>query len=244
MGGRSCAPAPPATMFFKKACFKILTCPIHVSKNQPFHFFRWAFFANFPGKSAVKLRKAKNFNLFLRCIKSWQENRHHEKDATLILLSLAACGTAQASQTSQTQPHRPLFSLNAPGDPRHNCHPRQCRGAAVCKWGAATRAPTQEELNRFYERAYLSGDEFRGVLPDEDIIDIELIELSFIVSVENADLIAPENVKGSYQVWRAEAHPAAPVQAPTQTPATSRSQTVNRRSAINPRRPAALSKQG
>ena len=34
---------------------KISTCPIHVSKNQPFHFFRWVFFADFSRKLAIKL---------------------------------------------------------------------------------------------------------------------------------------------------------------------------------------------
>ena len=58
---------------------KISTCPIHVSKNQPCRFFRWAFSADFAGKSAVKLRKTENFNLFLRCIKNWAKQRKEEK---------------------------------------------------------------------------------------------------------------------------------------------------------------------
>ena len=58
---------------------KISTCPIHVSKNQPCRFFRWAFSADFAGKSAVKLRKTENFNLFLRCMKNWAKQRKEEK---------------------------------------------------------------------------------------------------------------------------------------------------------------------
>ena len=141
--------------------------------------------------------------------------------SAVMLLSLTACGTAQANQPDEpdtTSPSaiqtEPPQETVVPSDkPDNVVEPLSANGSVT------TRELTQEELSGFYERAYLSGDEFRGVLPDEDIIDIELVELSFIVSVENADLIAPENIEGSYRAWRAEVHPVAPVPAPTQTSA-------------------------
>lgn len=141
--------------------------------------------------------------------------------SAVMLLSLTACGTAQANQPdepdttspSAVQTEPPQESAVPSDKPDNVVEPLSANGSVTA------REPTQEELSGFYERAYLSGDEFRGVLPDEDIIDIELVELSFIVSVENADLIAPENIEDSYRAWRAEVHPAAPVPAPTQTPA-------------------------
>lgn len=142
--------------------------------------------------------------------------------SAVMLLSLTACGTAKAEQPDEPDPKHTTSAVQTeppqesavPSDKSDNVvEPLSANGSVT------TRAPTQEELSGFYERAYLSGDEFRGVLPDADIIDIELIELSFIVSVENADLIAPENMEDSYRAWRAEVHPAAPVPASTQTPA-------------------------
>lgn len=141
--------------------------------------------------------------------------------SAVMLLSLTACGTAQANQPdepdttspSAVQTEPPQESAVPSDKPDNVVEPLSANGSVT------TRELTQEELSGFYERAYLSGDEFRGVLPDEDIIDIELVELSFIVSVENADLIAPENIEGSYRAWRAEVHPVAPVPAPTQTSA-------------------------
>ena len=141
--------------------------------------------------------------------------------SAVMLLSLTACGTAQANQPDEPDTTSPSAIQTEP--PQETVVPSEKPDNVVeplsANGSVTTRELTQEELSGFYERAYLSGDEFRGVLPDEDIIDIELVELSFIVSVENADLIAPENIEGSYRAWRAEVHPAAPVPAPTQTPA-------------------------
>ena len=141
--------------------------------------------------------------------------------SAVMLLSLTACGTAQANQPDEPDTTSPSAIQTEP--PQETVVPSEKPDNVVeplsANGNVTTREQTQEELSGFYERAYLSGDEFRGVLPDEDIIDIELVELSFIVSVENADLIAPENIEGSYRAWRAEVHPAAPVPAPTQTPA-------------------------
>lgn len=141
--------------------------------------------------------------------------------SAVMLLSLTACGTAQANQPDEPDTTSPSAIQTEP--PQETVVPSEKPDNVVeplsANGNVTTREQTQEELSGFYERAYLSGDEFRGVLPDEDIIDIELVELSFIVSVENADLIAPENIEDSYRAWRAEVHPAAPVPAPTQTPA-------------------------
>lgn len=141
--------------------------------------------------------------------------------SAVMLLSLTACGTAQANQPDEPDTTSPSAVQTEP--PQESAVPSEKPDNVVeplsANGSVTTREPTQEELSGFYERAYLSGDEFRDVLPDEDIIGIELIELSFIVSVENADLIAPENIEDSYRAWRAEVHPAAPVPAPTQTPA-------------------------
>lgn len=141
--------------------------------------------------------------------------------SAVMLLSLTACGTAQANQPDEPDTTSPSAVQTEP--PQESAVPSDKLDDAVEPLSAngivTTREPTQEELSGLYERAYLSGDEFRGVLPEEDIIDIELVELSFILSVENADLIAPENIEGSYRAWRAEVHPVAPVPAPTQTPA-------------------------
>lgn len=142
--------------------------------------------------------------------------------SAVMLLSLTACGTAEAEQPDEPDPKHTTAAVQTE-PPQESAVPSDKLDNAVeplsANGSVTTRELTQEELSGFYERAYLSGDEFRGVLPDEEIIDIELIELSFIVSVENADLIAPENIEGSYRAWRAEVHPAAPVPAPTQTPA-------------------------
>ena len=142
--------------------------------------------------------------------------------SAVMLLSLTACGTAEAEQPDEPDPKHTTSTVQT-DPPQESAVPSDKLDNAVeplsANGSVTARELTQEELSGFYERAYLSGDEFRGVLPDEDIIDIELIELSFILSVDNADLIAPENIEGSYRAWRAEVHPAAPVPAPTQTPA-------------------------
>lgn len=142
--------------------------------------------------------------------------------SAVMLLSLTACGTAEAEQPDEPDPKHTTAAVQTE-PPQESAVPSDKLDNAVeplsANGSVTTRELTQEELSGFYERAYLSGDEFRGVLPDEDIIDIELIELSFIMSVENANLIAPENIEDNYRAWRAEVHPAAPVPAPTQTPA-------------------------
>lgn len=139
--------------------------------------------------------------------------------SAVMLLSLAACGTAEAEPsdgpdpahtTSAVQTEPPQETPAVTAAPDNVVEPLSANGSGT------TRKPTQEELNGFFERAYVSGDDLRGVLPDEDIIDIELVELSFIVSVENADLETPADLEAQYRAWRAEAHPATSTQAPPQ----------------------------
>ena len=139
--------------------------------------------------------------------------------SAVMLLSLTACGTAEAGEPNGPDPkHTPSAVETEP--PQEAVVPSEKPDNVVeplsANLGAGTRKPTQEELNELYERAYVSGDDLRGVLPDEDIIDIELVELSFIVSVENADLETPADLEAQYRAWRAEAHPATSTQAPPQ----------------------------
>ena len=98
-----------------------------------------------------------------------------------MLLSLTACGTAQANQPDELDTIPPSAVQIEP--PQESAVPSDKPDNVVeplsANLGVGTRKPTQEELNELYERAYVSGDDLRGVLPDEDIIDIELIKLSF-----------------------------------------------------------------
>ena len=81
----------------------------------------------------------------------------------------------------------------------------------------STRKPTQEELNGFFERAYVSGDDLRDIFEDEDeMIAMEMNELTYILTVERADLETPADLESQYRAWRAEAHPATSTQAPPQ----------------------------
>ena len=138
--------------------------------------------------------------------------------SAVMLLSLTACGTAEAGQSDGPDPKHTPSAVETEPLQGEAVVPSEKPDNVVeplsANLGVGTRKPTQEELNELYERAYVSGDDLRGVLPDEDIIDIELVELSFIVSVENADLETPEDLESQYRAWRAEAHPATSTQAP------------------------------
>lgn len=140
--------------------------------------------------------------------------------SAVMLLSLTACGTAEAGEPNGPDPKHTPSAVETEPLQGEAVVPSEKPDNVVeplsANLGAGTRKPTQEELNELYERAYVSGDDLRGVLPDEDIIDIELVELSFIVSVENADLETPADLEAQYRAWRAEAHPATSTQAPPQ----------------------------
>ena len=52
---------------------------------------------------------------------------------------------------------------------------------------------------------------------------MEIGEVESILGVRT-DVKAPADLESQYRAWRAETHPAAPVQAPTQTPAPAETQ--------------------
>lgn len=140
--------------------------------------------------------------------------------SAVMLLSLTACGTAQANQPDPVQ--SPEQSKGIEG------YITQSQQTGVSEEEAdigvigdgevvSTRKPTQEELNGFFERAYESGDDLRDIFEDEDeMIAMEMNELTYILTVERADLETPADLESQYRAWRAEAHPATSTQAPPQ----------------------------
>lgn len=140
--------------------------------------------------------------------------------SAVMLLSLTACGTAQANQPDEPDTTSPSAVQTEP--PQESAVPSDKLDNAVeplsANGSVTTRKPTQEELNGFFERAYVSGDDLRDIFEDEDeMIAMEMNELTYILTVERADLETPADLEAQYRAWRAEAHPATSTQAPQQT---------------------------
>ena len=141
--------------------------------------------------------------------------------SAIMLLSLTACGTAEAGEPNEPDPKHTTSAVETeplqgeavvPSEkPDNVVEPLSANGSVT------TRKPTQEELNGFFERAYVSGDDLRDIFEDEDeMIAMEMNELTYILTVERADLETPADLESQYRAWRAEAHPATSTQAPPQ----------------------------
>ena len=141
--------------------------------------------------------------------------------AAVMLLSLTACGTARAEQPDPVQSPEQNKGIEGYITQSQKTEGSEEEEADIGVIGdgeaVSTRKPTQEELNGFFERAYVSGDDLREIFEDEDeMIAMEMNELTYILTVERADLETPADLEAQYRAWRAEAHPATSTQAPPQ----------------------------
>lgn len=140
--------------------------------------------------------------------------------SAVMLLSLTACGTAEAEPsdgpdpahtTSAVQTEPPQETPAVTAAPDNVVEPLSANG------GVKDAAGT--ELYTIFEQGYQGGQIYAEFgLSEDELILMELGEVESILSVRT-DIKAPADLEAQYRAWRAETHPAAPVQAPTQTPA-------------------------
>lgn len=140
--------------------------------------------------------------------------------SAVMLLSLAACGTAEAEPsdgpdpahtTSAVQTEPPQETPAVTAAPDNVVEPLSANG------GVKDAAGT--ELYTIFEQGYQGGQIYAEFgLSEDELILMELGEVESILDVRT-DIKAPADLESQYRAWRAEAHLAAPVQAPTQTPA-------------------------
>ena len=83
---------------------------------------------------------------------------------------------------------------------------------------------TGTELYTIFEQGYQGGQIYAEFgLSEDELILMEVGEVESILGVRT-DVKAPADLESQYRAWRAEVHPAAPVQAPTQSPAPAETQ--------------------
>ena len=144
--------------------------------------------------------------------------------SAVMLLSLTACGTAQANQPDEPDTTSPSVVQTEP--PQEAAVPSDKPDNVVEPLSANgnVKDATGTELYTIFEQGYQGGQiyvEF-GLCEDELIL-MEIGEIESILGVRT-DIEAPADLESQYRAWRAEAHPAAPVQAPIQSPAPAETQ--------------------
>lgn len=140
--------------------------------------------------------------------------------SAVMLLSLTACGTAQANQPD------PVQSPEQSGGIEGYITQSQQTGVSgeeadigVIGDGEATEAQeiSATELYKIFEQGYQGGQIYAEFgLSEEELILMEVAEVESILSVRT-DIKAPADLESQYRAWRAEAHPATSTQAPQQT---------------------------
>lgn len=139
--------------------------------------------------------------------------------SAVMLLSLTACGTAQANQPD------PVQSPEQSGGIEGYITQSQQTGVSeeeadigVIGDGEATEAQeiSATELYKIFEQGYQGGQIYAEFgLSEEELILMEVAEVESILSVRT-DIKAPADLESQYRAWRAEAHPATSTQAPPQ----------------------------
>lgn len=134
-----------------------------------------------------------------------------------MLLSLTACGTAQANQPdepdttspSAVQTEPPQESAVPSDQPDNVVEPLSANGEA--------RELTEDELVKEFEATYAAGEEFSALLVEDEsnelvVLDFELEDINLRFD-NRSDIKKPANLDEQYMNWRAEAHPATSTQA-------------------------------
>ena len=141
-----------------------------------------------------------------------------------MLLSLTACGTAQANQPDEPDTTSPSAVQTEP--PQETVLPSDKPDNVVEPLSAngSVKDATGTELYTIFEQGYQGGQIYAEFgLSEDELILMEIGEVESILGVRT-DVKAPADLESQYRAWRAETHPAAPVQAPTQTPAPAETQ--------------------
>ena len=144
--------------------------------------------------------------------------------SAVMLLSLTACGTAQANQPDEPDTTSPSAVQTEP--PQESAVPSDKPDNVVEPLSAngSVKDATGTELYTIFEQGYQGGQIYAEFgLSEDELILMEVGEVESILGVRT-DVKAPADLESQYRAWRAETHPAAPVQAPTQTPVPAETQ--------------------
>lgn len=137
--------------------------------------------------------------------------------SAVMLLSLTACGTAQANQPdepdttspSAVQTEPPQESAVPSDKPDNVVEPLSANGEA--------RELTEDELVKEFEATYAAGEEFSALLVEDEsnelvVLEFELEDINLRFD-NRSDIKKPANLDEQYMNWRAEAHPGTTTQA-------------------------------
>ena len=144
--------------------------------------------------------------------------------SAVMLLSLTACGTAQANQPDEPDTASPFAVQTEP--PQETVLPSDKPDNVVEPLSAngSVKDATGAELCTIFEQGYQGGQIYAEFgLSEDELILMELGEVESILSVRT-DVKAPADLESQYRAWRAEVHPATSTQAPTQSPAPAATQ--------------------
>lgn len=144
--------------------------------------------------------------------------------SAVMLLSLTACGTAQANQPDEPDTTSPSAVQTEP--PQESAVPSDKPDNVVEPLSAngSVKDATGTELCTIFEQGYQGGQIYAEFgLSEGELILMEVGEVESILGVRT-DVKAPADLESQYRAWRAETHPAAPVQALTQSPAPAETQ--------------------
>lgn len=144
--------------------------------------------------------------------------------AAVMLLSLTACGTAQANQPNEPDTTSPSAVQTEP--PQETVVPSDKPDNVVGPLSANgnVKDATGTELYTIFEQGYQGGQIYVEFgLSEDELILMEIGEVESILGVRT-DVKAPVDLESQYRAWRAEVHPATSTQAPIQSPAPAETQ--------------------
>lgn len=138
--------------------------------------------------------------------------------SAVMLLSLTACGTAQANQPDPVQ--SPEQSKGIEGyitQSPQNEGEDDSIGVIGGSEATEARELTEDELVKEFEATYAAGEEFSALLVEDEsnewvVLDFELEDINLRFD-NRSGIKKPANLDEQYMNWRAEAHPGTTTQA-------------------------------
>lgn len=133
--------------------------------------------------------------------------------SAVMLLSLTACGTAQANQPDEPDTTSPSAVQTEP--PQESAVPSDKPDNAVepLSGNGGVKDAAGTELYTIFEQGYQGGQIYVEFgLSEDELILMEVAEVESILSVRT-DIKAPADLESQYRAWRAEAHPGTTTQA-------------------------------
>lgn len=133
--------------------------------------------------------------------------------SAVMLLSLTACGTAQANQPDEPNTASPSAVQTEP--PQESAVPSDKPDNVVEPLSAngGVKDATGTELDTIFEQGYQGGQIYAEFgLSEDELILMEIGEVESILGVRT-DIKAPADLESQYRAWRAEVHPATSTQA-------------------------------